>query len=125
MNPTKDNALITMSNSIIQNIHVYSSTGNYKSKGFDSWNYVSCPDEKQDALVEDLVLKYTPVGNSALRTNVKWISKTRAKNKYGFNKNEFNKRLKEGCFSEVKYFGDVYVLMSEFKDIRMVQAVEI
>ncbi len=98
---------------------VYSSVKNHKDKNYDSWNYIACPSEDQDALVEDLILEHTPVHNGPLRTNVKWVSKTRAKNKYGFSKTDFNRHVKNGNFSNIRYFGDVYVLTSEFDSIRL------
>ena len=87
--------------------------GHYKSKTFDSWNFIKCPDERQEELLEDLVLAYRPIHNKFLVSNTQWVSKTRAKNKFGVHKSKFDKMVRSGLFSKVAYFEDVYVLKEE------------
>ncbi len=91
----------------------HSVMNHYKSKSFDSWNFIHCEPYLQDEIVEDLILAYKPFYNNLIVSNVKWVSRTRAKNKFGLHKAKFDKILKEGSFSKVSYFKDTYILKEE------------
>lgn len=96
-------------------------TSHYKSKVFDSWNFVPCSLLEQDEIVEDLVLAHKPYYNNIMQSTEKWVSRTRAKNKFGVYKSKFDKMLRDGTFSKVAYFKDTYVLKEELINLGFVE----
>lgn len=99
----------------------HSVMSHYKSKIFDSWNFVHSDPLSQDVIVEDLVLAHKPFYNNLIQSTAKWVSRTRAKNKFGVYKSEFDKMLRDGSFSKVSYFKDTYVLKEELIKLGFVE----